>query len=148
MLWAEAKHYYLEGEALYLSGEDLALAEEAQAKHTEEDTMVGEIEDYLEIPITEDWYDRSKEERGRYISEYRAEGQLNEVGGVKRDRISVAEVLYELYNVDTLRTHPKQKSNVRQVLSHLDGWEKYKGNSKGLLRVGPGYGTQVAYVCR
>lgn len=148
LLWAEAKHYYLEGEALYLSGEDLALAEEAQAKHTEEDTMVGEIEDYLEIPITEDWYTRSKEDRGRYISEYRAEGQLNEAGGVKRDRISVAEVLYELYNVDTLRTHPKQKSNIRQVLGHLDGWEKYKGNSKGLLRVGPGYGTQVVYVCR
>src|SRR5699024_8654303 len=82
-LWAEAKHYYLEGESLYLSGEDLALAEEAQAKHTEDDTMVGEIEDYLEIPITEDWYERSKEDRGRYISEYRAEGQLNEDGGVK-----------------------------------------------------------------
>ena len=145
-LWAEAKHYYLAGEKLYLDANESKLAEEAQAMHTEEDTIAGEIEDYLNIPITEDWYDRTKEDRKRYISEFRSEGSLNERGDITRDRVSVAEVLAELYGIDSLRTHPKVKSNVRQVLATMKGWSKYRGNTKGIMRSGPGYGPQVVYV--
>lgn len=145
-LWAEAKHYYLAGEKLYLSSEENLLAQQAQAQHTEEDTTAGEIADFLDIPITEDWYKRSREDRRTYISEFKSDKDLKEIGKVPRTQISVAEVLYELYNLNAVSARPIVKSNVRQVLSGLEGWSKYKGNAKGVLRCGPGYGGQVTYV--
>ena len=66
-IWAEAVELWQAGEPLYLTDEQEKLALEAQEMHTETSSMEGEILEYLEIPIMEDWYKRSKQERREYI---------------------------------------------------------------------------------
>ncbi|HAP4707973.1 TPA: hypothetical protein IUX20_003126, partial [Enterococcus faecalis] len=59
--------------------------------------------------------------------------------------VCIAEVWNELYNGDSKNIHPAKAAEIRQVLSHLSGWEKNRKN-KGRLRFGAGYGIQTAYV--
>ncbi|HBE2210373.1 hypothetical protein JFL08_15440, partial [Enterococcus faecalis] len=99
---------------------------------------------YLEIPITEDWYKRSKQERREYIQGWGTD--IQEEGEIVRNKICIAEVWNELYNGDSKNIHPAKAAEIRQVLSHLSGWEKNSKGNKGRLRFGPGYGVQVAYL--
>lgn len=145
-IWAEAKHCWNQGEKLYLTDAENALAVEQQQLHTEVSGMEGEIADFLEIPITEDWYDRSKQERREYIQGYHHE-ELQGGGELVRDRISVAEVWNELYAKDTANIHPLKAAEIRSILANMDGWEKYN-KSNGQMRIGPGYGRQVVYVSK
>ena len=142
-LWAEAKHLWNKGERIWLNKEEEALAGEVQELHAEGSLMEGEIQSFLEIPITEDWYDLSKYDRREYITDFG--GQVGEVGEVERELISVAEIWNELYKKDTTNLHPAKAAEIRNILANMPGWEKAKTN-KGQARLGPGYGRQVTYV--
>ncbi|TXW43345.1 virulence-associated E family protein [Enterococcus faecalis] len=142
-IWAEAVELWQAGEPLYLTDEQEKLALEAQEVHTETSSMEGEILEYLEIPITEDWYKRSKQERREYIQGWGTD--IQEEGEIVRNKVCIAEVWNELYNGDSKNIHPAKAAEIRQVLSHLSGWEKNRKN-KGRLRFGAGYGIQTAYV--
>lgn len=141
-IWAEAVQLFETGEALYLSGEQEALALEQQALHTETSSMEGEILEFLEIPITEDWYEKSKQDRRSFIQSYGTE--IQEEGSVQRQRVCIAEIWNELYNGDSKNIHPAKAAEIRQILSHMDGWERHQ-KSRGRLKFGVGYGLQTAF---
>ncbi|EPH98166.1 Virulence-associated protein E [Enterococcus faecalis 13-SD-W-01] len=142
-IWAEAVSLWESGETIYLTGEQEQLALEAQEMHTESSSMEGEILEYLDIPITEDWYKRSKQERREYIQGWGTE--LQESGKEVRNKICIAEIWNELYSGDSKNIHPAKAAEIRQILNHLPGWEKNKKN-KGRLRFGAGYGIQSAFM--
>lgn len=145
-IWAEAKVLWQTGEKLYLTDTEEALAVKEQSNHFESSIMEGEIKEFLDIPITEDWYDKSKDERRNYIKWYGTDLEdKEELGTVERTKISVAEVWAELYGGDTGKIHPAKNFEIRSILSTLEGWEKHT-NGDGRLRLGPGYGRQVTYV--
>lgn len=139
---AEAKHWYDAGEKIYLTDTEEALAREAQDLHMEQSSLEGEILEYLDTMITEDWYTLSKEDRREFI---RSGGDLERTGTELRQRVCVAEVAYELYSVDASKLHPAKRAEIRNVLNNISGWERYT-SSRGRLKFGPGYGLQTAYV--
>lgn len=141
-IWAEAVQLFESGEALYLSGEQEAMALEQQALHTETSSMEGEILEFLEIPITEDWYEKSKQDRRSFIQSYGTE--IQEEGSVQRQRVCIAEIWNELYNGDSKNIHPAKAAEIRQILAHMEGWERHQ-KSRGRLKFGVGYGLQTAF---
>ncbi|MGX7196747.1 VapE domain-containing protein [Enterococcus olivae] len=143
-IWAEAVHYWKAGEKLYLTDEQEKWALEQQEFHTESSSMEGEILEYLEIPITEDWYARTKQERREYIQGHGTD--IVDDGDVVRNKICVAEIWNELYNGDSKNIHPAKAAEIRLILNNLTGWKKSNTGDKGRLRFGTGYGRQVAYV--
>ena len=67
-LWAEAVVRYRAGETLWL--DDRAVAEEAQAAQemmTVQDTALGELMEYLDTRLPDNWESRTPEERRAYI---------------------------------------------------------------------------------
>lgn len=142
-VWAEAVSLLRAGEPLYLDEEQVALATEAQLQHTEDSAMQGEIEEYLEIPITENWYELSAQERRIYIQNYGDD--LAEAGNVRRDKVCIQEILFERYGYNSVKAHPAVKAEIRNIVSNLDGWTRHNSGS-GQLRFGPDYGRQRAYI--
>ena len=138
---AEAKHWYDAGEKIYLTDTEEALAREAQDLHMEQSSLEGEILEYLDTMITEDWYTLSKEDRREFI---RSGGDLERTGTEFRQRVCVAEVAYELYGVDASKLHPAKRAEIRNILNNISGWSRH-GLGRGRLRFGPGYGLQTAY---
>lgn len=142
-IWAEAVELWRAGEVLYLDAEQEKEALEAQELHTEASSMEGEILEFLDVPITEDWYERSKQDRRSFI-----QGQgddIGEEGSSVRQKVCIAEIWNELYGGDSKNIHPAKAAEIRQILSHLPGWSKYK-LSRGRLRFGKDYGLQTAFI--
>ena len=95
-LWAEAVHLYKHGQSIYIQDSRvLALAEQEQRKHFDESPLQSDIYNFLEIPITTHWYDASLEVRRNHIRAYQNGEQT--AGAYKRDRISVKEIVCELF---------------------------------------------------
>ena len=68
-LWAEAKHYYDNGEALYLREEIEKVAREKQQEAMVEDIAEKIIYEYLEIELPENWYQRPTTDRVQFIQD-------------------------------------------------------------------------------
>lgn len=137
-LWAEAYFRWSLGESLFLSREEESYAVEAQADHEEDDTLYGEIVEYLEKPIPENWYEIRDVYQRRAILD-------NGVGvaeiAVERDRVCAKEIF-----VDVLRGKPEdfgrygRSRDINKVLDKLPGWERSSS-----VKFGGWLGTQRGY---
>ncbi|WP_315067727.1 virulence-associated E family protein [uncultured Clostridium sp.] len=66
-MWAEALELFNNGETLYLNYDEEKEAKKQQEAHSEESAKAGLIEEYLNKPITEDWYNLGIAEKRSYI---------------------------------------------------------------------------------
>lgn len=73
-----------------------------------DEKLKSEIEKFLDIPITEDWYYTSLEERKQYIKDYQNGTAI--AGTYKRDHISVKEIACELLGYDLNQTISRRMS--------------------------------------
>lgn len=73
-----------------------------------DEKLKSEIEKFLDIPITEDWYYTSLEERKKYIKDYQNGTAI--AGTYKRDHISVKEIACELLGYDLNQTVSRRMS--------------------------------------
>ncbi|MCC0782900.1 hypothetical protein IR152_07335 [Clostridioides sp. ES-S-0108-01] len=139
-IWAEALELYKANEQLYLSDEEKKEAERQQRTHSEENAKSGIIEEYLNKPITKNWYDLSISEKREYIhgSDF---GDLKE-GTILREKTCVMEIWVELFNGEPKQLTPILSREINDILKGLDDWISYNGN----LRFGKIYGRQRAYV--
>ena len=95
-LWADALHLYRNGQGIYIQDRQvLALAEQEQRKHFDESPLQSDIFNFLEIPITKDWYNESLDVRRDYIRAY--QNGITSAGAYRRDRVSVKEIACEFY---------------------------------------------------
>lgn len=62
-VWAEAVALYMLGEPLYLNTEERALAAAEREAYTEEDTLAGILEEYLNRLVPEDWEEMTSDQR-------------------------------------------------------------------------------------
>jgi hypothetical protein len=62
-VWAEAKMRLTAGEDLILRGDVLKEAEEHQRQALESDPKEGQVIEYLDTLLPEDWYDRTVTQR-------------------------------------------------------------------------------------
>lgn len=140
-LWAEAVHLYKSGQSIYIQDSGvLALAEQEQRKHFDESPLQSDIYNFLEIPITTHWYDASLEARRNHIRAYQNGEQ--HAGAYKRNRISVKEIVCELFGYELNQPIERKMSlEIARTLMAL-GWRK--NGKKERLNL---YGTQWIYSC-
>lgn len=139
-LWAEAVVRYRAGETLWL--DDQAVAEEAQATQemmTVQDTALGELMEYLDTPLPDNWETRTPEERRAYIwgdtlDDHAAATHL-------RTCVSAVEVRVELLGEPRATFKRDQVSaGILSALNRAPGWTK--GKKRVRIR---GYGAQWVY---
>ena len=141
-LWAEAYHYWSEGEPLVLEG---ALEEEAlriQLSHTEGGELVGLIEEYLEMELPEDWESKDIYDRREYIRNY---GDDDYCGSVPRERVCALEIWCEVMEGDRKNLQNAKAREIIDILQSIKGWSPYS-KSVGKMRFGKMYGVQRAFV--
>ncbi|MBR0575696.1 hypothetical protein KCG48_04990 [Proteiniclasticum sp. BAD-10] len=143
-IWAEAVEVYkemTEKKIIFdLPIEVLKEAAEIKKRHTEVNDNAGMVYEYLQIPITEDWYQLDRYDRRDYISSYSEDNF--DTGNVQRDKICVAEVWAECYGGDPKNLTPLKSREINDILRTFDDWEQ-AGES---LRFGAAYGKQRAFL--
>ena len=121
-------------------GELKAAALEQQELFTEQDELVGLIENYLDIQLPENWDDLSKETRRDYIQG----GTASLAEGVQqRQTVCLMEIRYELLgqNIERLISNNYETRKLADIMSNIPGWKR--ANKRMNFGV---YGTQRGYV--
>lgn len=146
-IWAEAVHFYNEGEDLYLTPELETEMRDIQSKHTEESPYVGIIEEFLNTKLPTNWNELSTYDRRRY---YQGDVDMLPTGNadfIERDKVCALEVFVECFGKDKGDSRGSMEiKKITNVLRQLDNWEVYDGNKQGKLRFGKTYGLQTAFV--
>jgi predicted P-loop ATPase len=139
-VWAEALTLWKAGETLHLTSEQSTLATEQQVKHTDDDGLRGIIEEYLERPITQNWYEVEPIYRVGML------GGTLETNTVQRDKVCVREVWVEALRSADRPLRVIDRKAIANALDSIDGWGRYQGNTDQNMRFGKGYGVQRAWV--
>lgn len=126
-VWAEAKRAYDNGESLLLDEEAEKEAVKIQEQHTVEDSLSGQILDFIQTPITHDYWDKPLYEKRAIISNYR-DGDTtfvdDEDDRIQRDKICALEVWKVMLNNDQpMKQH--QTRRINRVLENLEVCHDY-----------------------
>lgn len=135
-IWAEAYTRWQAGEPLYLSQELEEEAERRREMHMEQDPLRGQIEEFLEKKIPEDWQNWSHDRRMMFWA-----GMIQgDIKLVPRDRVCAIEIWRECLMEHKI-TMPKQEAiRINSILENLPGWER-----GGVMRFGSTYGRQKGF---
>ncbi|MEB7433330.1 virulence-associated E family protein [Staphylococcus pasteuri] len=145
-IWAEAKHFYDQGEELFLKPELEEEMRSIQSKHTEESPYVGIIEEFLNTPLPNNWYEMNIHQRRDYL---RGDDDLlpETESQFKRDKVCALEIFVECFGKDKGDSRGSMElKKITNALRQLGNWHVYDGNKQGKLRFGKDYGLQKAYV--
>lgn len=135
-IWAEAVKYYKAGESLILDKEASDLAKQQQESHTKHNPLEGIVNEYLDMPVPDDWYDKDVFERINYIRNENKSGK-------PRDKISVIEVWCELLEGDKKDLDQRKSREITTLILKSGEWERIKtprnfgylyGNQRGFKR--------------
>lgn len=140
-LWAEAVVRWRAGEKLWITDpEELALWQNAVDEHTVQDELASEISAYLDILLPENWDDLSTDERRDYI---RGDSLIEQSSGtVRRDRVCVTEIRYELIGDDWRHKGGSDITSrrVANIMNVLPGWRRAESKQR------TPFGVQVVYL--
>ncbi|TYQ14769.1 UNVERIFIED_CONTAM: putative P-loop ATPase and inactivated derivatives [Acetivibrio alkalicellulosi] len=135
--WGEAYCYWQFGEQLYLPRDLEIEAERRREGYMERDPVSGQIEEFLNKPIPEDWNRWSIDRRLMFWN-----GMLpgNDIKLVPRDRVCALEIWRECLR-ENRRTMTKSDSRrINSVLETFTDWEPLP-----LMRIGAEYGSQRGF---
>lgn len=140
-IYAEAKYRLKHGEKTYLDSKALVDAlNDQQEEFLDEDPWEAKIREYLDTPITEDWYDRSVNFRADYCRDYYSADGITETGHTKRQYVCVAEIIAECLKPAQEYVTRSDSRRITEIMDHrIEGWER--GSVKGGKRFN-GYGKQ------
>ena len=138
-MWAEAYALFLMGESLQLSKEAEELANVAREHHKESNAKEGLIRDYLDKPITVNWYSLDKSSRLNILSGDFDKGDQM----VFRQKVCAVEVYEECLKGDLRFMKRTDAKEINQIISNIVGWVKDEkatrfgnyGPQKGFKRV-------------
>lgn len=147
-IWAEAVHYFRQGEDLHLPAALEQAVIRVQEYYMEGSEQLGLVEDYLEIPIPLDWYDLTLSERKSYIEDYQEGVDMTSQETVRRDKVCVLEIWCELFRQPRERLDNAKARELSNILQNIKGWSALhiRGSKTGRLRFGASYGPQKAFV--
>lgn len=121
-IWAEAKSIYESGETLYLTGDLAKEAEAAQAEHVEDNPKRGQIAEYLDRLLPEDWYKRDIPSRRMYILSEFAAGS----GRCKREDVCIGEIWVECFGKDRADMRKCDITELHAIMQGMEGWKIQK----------------------
>lgn len=134
-IWAEAYAFWVAGETLYLDDKMEAEAEIMRSSHMERDPLQGQIEEFLERQVPEDWQRWNTDRRRLFWMNSETDG----LKLVPRDRICAVEIWKECLN--EYKNLPKHEAHrINGILEGLQGWVR-----ADTMRFGAGYGRQKAF---
>lgn len=123
-LWAEAVHYYREGEKLYLNEGMEALARKRQQEFNDDsdDPLFGMLQKFLDTKLPGDWNLRDINDRRRWL---RSTDPLDAEGIEARDRVCAAEFICEMMGKDmTDKEYKYIARKVCKMMEGMEGWER------------------------
>ena len=117
-LWAEALHYYRQGERLYLPHELEKAAQQRQDDHNEvaADERIGVIEAFIRRPIPENWEDMTAKQRRDYFT-FGTAGEITALmETMPRKTITAVEVLAECFGQTIDERTRYRTKEINQIL--------------------------------
>lgn len=140
-LWAEAVHYYKQGEPLYLSEELEAQAKQRQQDFNDDndDPIVAMLDKYLSTLLPVNWDTMDIQARRSYL---RDPDPLQAEGTVKRDKVCAAEFICEQLGKDMADKDYKYLCRrVSKMIGDRPEWERVS-STKHAAKL---YGTQRGF---
>lgn len=140
-LWAEAVHYYEQGEPLYLSEELEAQAKQRQQDFNDDndDPIVAMLDKYLNTLLPVNWDTMDIQARRSYL---RDPDPLQAEGTVKRDKVCAAEFICEQLGKDMADKDYKYLCRrVSKMIGDRPEWERVS-STKHAAKL---YGTQRGF---
>lgn len=140
-LWAEAVHYYKQGEPLYLSEELEAQAKQRQQDFNDDndDPIVAMLDKYLNTLLPVNWDTMDIQARRSYL---RDPDPLQAEGTVKRDKVCTAEFICEQLGKDMADKDYKYLCRrVSKMIGDRPEWERVS-STKHAAKL---YGTQRGF---
>ena len=144
-VWAEAVHiwkesrdkYGVEGNpALYLNDEEEAVAKEVRGEATEEEPLVGLIQNYLETLVPENWERLAVEDRITWLRN--AEQGFVKPGTRRIERVCTLEIWRIVLEGRDAKISRRDSLEITDALRKIPGWE-----SSGAKRASfPHFGQQ------
>lgn len=135
-IWAEAKHYYKEGEEYAKLPEELEIiAKKIQDDHLEQDDRMGMVEEYLERKLPAGWDDMDTPDRRTWLED------AGNVGKFERPRVCAMEIWAECLGNNPAAMTRGDSFSLGRMLKSLRGWSPYNNS----LLCKP-YGKQKAWV--
>ncbi|MGO3074092.1 VapE domain-containing protein [Lactococcus laudensis] len=138
--WGGIVRLWRKNKSFDLTDEEQALLDKEKEQFKSKNIFVEQLETYINIPITADFYSLETYKRRDYIKQMLDTGQAcyeqrDITGTTERDRVNVLDVIAELFPDEK----PKEVDNIiRLFFSNLDGWEKVNSLKFG-KRVTRGY---------
>lgn len=123
-LWAEAVHYYRQGELPYLSGELEARAKQRQQEFNDDsdDPIVAMLTKYLDTRLPVTWGTMDVQARRSYL---RDPDPLQADGTELRERVCAAEFICEQMGKDmTDKDYKYMARRICKIIDGLPGWER------------------------
>lgn len=136
-IWAEAVMRFKAREPLYLSGDVLKTAEKEQASRLIIDPWESIINEYLQRPIPENWFDMTTEEQRNYWI-FRDEDKINLI---ERDRICASEILTVCLGIEAKRQTSLDRKRVLDIIKKRLEYS-YKSN----VKFGKNYGQTSGFI--
>jgi predicted P-loop ATPase len=137
-IWAEAIHYYEQGEELFLTGVIAETAADEQRDAMETDEREGMVREYINRLLPDDWESRNIYKRREFISE--PDDPTQPKGTILRTEVSNAEIWCECFGKALSELKPADSYALAAIMVKIDGWERNKSKRRIAL-----YGEQRLY---
>ncbi len=138
-IWAEAKHYWQQGEKLYLEDYLVGEAMEVQKDAMEEDERRGMVEVYLETLLPANWNEMDLYARRSFLHD--GDDPTIGAGTVRRETVSNAEIWCECFCKNQSDLRPTDSYAIMALMEKVEGWKRSKTRKRM-----PIYGQQRIYV--
>lgn len=135
-VWAEAVYYYRSGEQVWLTPEEEAIARQAREAHTQEEPLVGQVQEYLDMDVPADWESLAPSAR---MAWYHVDRYLaTEPTGHKMNTVCAWAIYREVMAQDKASITDRDMNRISDALRSARGWAR-AGMRKTV------YGQQESY---
>ena len=129
-IWAEALHYYKQGQKVYLPKDLEAVARKIQKDFVEADERQSAVEEFINTPLPFEWKEMNPLERSVWYKNLTTGGEGISPAFETRDRICAMEVAKELYDLEIKNCTPSILKGINTILNRLEYLEPYRGKFK------------------
>ena len=141
-IWAEVMVYVAEGETSYLDAAMELEAAKAQQAALMYDEREGQVIDYLETLLPEDWYSWDLMQRVDYFQQRDVLDATKQTGTVQRTKVSVMEIFCECFGRAKHHWTRKDGDEIVAIMARIPGWER---PANATMRI-KDYGKQRVFV--
>ena len=137
-VWAEAVHYYNQGESLFLDAAQSEAAGAEREEFTEEEPLSGMIQEWVNTPVPEGWDEMSPDSRVRWYAD--AADDFVPAGTERIDQICSMQVWVECLGRRRGDHDRRDITEITRTLRNLPGWSAKPGRHRV-----PHYGPQLVF---